>query len=99
MTGRLVDEDGKPRANVDLSVDERPVGARSMAVGAVDHRARRPFRIEHLVPGVAYAVDLKHEREDARIRLRDFVDHQEVDRKPGEVQDWGDVRAKRTALR
>ena len=55
------------------------------------------FRIEHLVPGVAYTVRiLKPDEAQGTQYAYDFADHQETNVKPGEVQDWGDVRAKTT---
>ena len=100
VTGRLVDEDGRPRPSVRLELrcqrqssgdtyyDEQPVSP-PLSTGP-DGR----FRIAGLVPGLPYTVTIV--RKGAR--RGDSPDEGKLHSsdtwtvKPGEVRDWGDVR-------
>ena len=99
VTGRLVDEDGRPRPNVRLELDYvyRTGGdTRSNEQHFSPPLLTGPdgrFRIAGLVPGLPYTVAvIKKGGEDGEL---DYEGNLHADRwtlKPGEVRDWGDVR-------
>ncbi len=98
VTGRLLDEDGKPRAGAELSVNYSVLFRGEPILCSLPEPLNTGpdgrFRIEHLVPGVGYAVVVKKNEKDVEDQP-DWPLHQ--DRwtvKPGEVQDWGDVRVR-----
>jgi hypothetical protein len=99
VTGRLVDEDGKPRPDVDLAVMQRYMTRGddngSERIGPVTTGPDGRFRITGLVPGLTYGVQVvrRGERDYSR-RVEGFLHKNEWKLKPGEVQDWGDVQAR-----
>ena len=88
VVGRVVDEDGKPRTDVEVfsTIRERPDPERGdlRVKPTVDAEGR--FRIEGLVPGVKYdALGHSPSKADGPIL-------QGVQVGPGEVKDLGDVK-------
>jgi hypothetical protein len=99
VTGRLVDEDGRPRPNVRLELDyeRRTAGdteseEQSFSPPLITGPDGR-FRIGGLVPGVAYtlAVIKKGAKADES-RYEGILPADRWTLKPGELQDWSDVR-------
>ena len=97
VTGRLVDDEGRPRLNVPFAVmqdlkttrEERFSG--QSATGP-DGR----FRIRGLVPGVYYNVDaIKDNATNYSERFLGSIGKSRWTVKPGENQDWGDVQVKK----
>ena len=95
VTGRLVDEEGRPRPNVRLDV--------SYSLGPSDAAEQRfspppltgpdgRFRIAGLVPGLRYTVAVIRKRADDEHRYEGTLHGEQWTLKPGEVRDWGDVR-------
>jgi RNA polymerase sigma factor (sigma-70 family) len=98
-TGRLVDEDGRPRPQIRLEVQYE-----CRTEGDTESREQRfspplltgpdgRFRIAGLVPGLSYTVAVI--RKGAKDDEHRYEGNLHADRwtlKPGEVQDWGDVR-------
>jgi hypothetical protein len=89
VTGRVVDDEGKPRPDVQIfsTIRERPDPGRGdlRDKPAVDARGR--FRIEGLVPGVRYDAHGSSAGGSASGTILDGV---RVG--PGEVKDLGDIR-------
>ncbi len=96
VTGRLLDEDGKPRANAGLSVNYSVLfRGEPILCSLPEPLSTGPdgrFRIEHLVPGVGYAVVVKKNEKDSSDQPEWPLHKDRWTVKPGEVQDWGDVR-------
>ncbi len=96
VTGRLVDEQGKPRPNIPIVVNQ--------AFGTIScHRfgVQPPtgpdgrFRISGLVPGVAYSFDaMELDNTTHQNRFLGWIGKPQQTFKAGETQDWGDVCAK-----
>ena len=96
VTGRLVDEAGRPRPNVRLDV--------SYSLGASQSEVQRfspplltgpdgRFRIRGLVPGLSYTVVvIKRGENDDELRYEGNLRTNTLTLKIGEVRDWGDVR-------
>jgi RNA polymerase sigma factor (sigma-70 family) len=98
VTGRLVDADGNPRAGfaIPCNVDPKPFGLRFLSAAfylrptvAGDGR----FRVEGLVPGVAYHIDAWEGRRIAAEIARGLT------LGPGEARDLGDIRAESTSTK
>jgi RNA polymerase sigma factor (sigma-70 family) len=99
VTSRLVDEDGKPRPEVDLAVMQqymsRGDGNGSERLGPVVTGPDGRFRIETLVPGLTYDINvIKRGERDYSRRTEGYLHKTSWKLKPGEVQDWGDVQAR-----
>ena len=95
VTGRLVDEEGRPRPNVRLDV--------SYSLGrshAAEQRFSSPplsgpdgrFRIAGLVPGLPYTVAVIRKGADYEHRYEGNLHGEQWTLKPGELSDWGNVR-------
>ena len=99
VSGRLVDEDGQPRPGVPLAVMYHLV-TRGRSVGSerFDPPSSGPdgrFRIRHLVPGVTYTLAaIKPEERNYSLRAEGYLNTPHWTLKPGEVQEWGDVRVR-----
>ena len=97
VTGRLVDDDRKPRAGAALAVYHHiQFRGQPMMCDRMEPITTGPdgrFRITHLVAGVPYTVQVinKNER-DPSMRNEGPLHAREWTIKPGEVQDWADVR-------
>jgi len=101
VTGRLVDEDGAPRPNVPFSLmQEITTRGDSMLMelfneglkGGPDGR----FRLEGLVSGVPYELDvIKKNEKNYSLRSEGYLHKSRWTVKPGETQNWGDVQVKR----
>jgi hypothetical protein len=93
LTGRVVDEDGRPRpgATLWLTGADRPPGDPLLDVGTHPRREfltskDGTFRIEGLVPGMKYSLALLQEERMSALA-------QEVEAGPGKTRNLGDVRA------
>ena len=99
VTGRLVDEDGKPRAGVRLAVNYR-ILSRGDSLGAerFEPMTTGPdgrFRVTQLIPGVTYSVEaIKPNETNYSLRAEGYLKATGWTVKPGEAQDWGDVQAR-----
>ena len=100
VTGRLVDEDGKPRPNMKLAINQRfTSGGSSTGTERWDAVKTGPdgrFRIKDLVPGLTYNVEVikqKYER-NYSLRAEGHLHKNQWSLKPGETIDWGDVQVK-----
>jgi hypothetical protein len=99
VTGRLIDEDGKPRPDVDLAVHQRFI-TRGFSNGTdrLPPMTTGPdgrFRITKLVPGLTYAIQvIKRGERNYSLRTEGYLHRMEWTLKPGEALDWGDVQAK-----
>jgi RNA polymerase sigma factor (sigma-70 family) len=99
VTGRLVDEDGRPRPNVRLELEYQ---RRTRGGTESDEQTFTPplvtgpdgrFRIRGIVPGVSYTVAvIRKGAKDYEQRYEGNVHGDLWTLKPGEVRDWGDVR-------
>jgi hypothetical protein len=98
VTGRLVDEDGRPRPGVPLAIDQRLVSpVPGMRVRGFEPLKTGPdgrFRVEKLVPGVPYALSVGSRERNLAYRYEGYLQQRQWTVKPGEVQDWGDVQAR-----
>jgi hypothetical protein len=97
VTGRLVDEDGKPRSDVDLAVNQRFMtrGGENGTerIGPVTTGPDGRFRIKNLVPGLTYNVEaVKRGERIYSFRAEGYLHKTYWKLEPGEVQDRGDVR-------
>ena len=97
ITGRLVDEEGRPRSNVELQLSHqlKSHGSSSSAdrsdpiFTAQDGR----FQIKNLVPGVQYNVSaIKKNEPNFSFRSEGYLYKNQWTIKPGETVDWGDVQ-------
>ncbi len=89
VVGRLIDDEGRPRGDVQLRIDGRSNVVEQFTTGA-DGR----FRIEELIAGVSYSVWIVEEREPNQPTLASgYLNRRQWTVKPGEVRDWGDVKA------
>ncbi len=99
VTGRLVDEDGKPRTGVHLAINYQIMN-RGDTMGGERHEPLNTgpdgrFRITHLVPGVSYSVEpIKPNEMNYSLRAEGYLKAPQWTVKPGENQDWGDAQAK-----
>jgi hypothetical protein len=97
VSGRLVDEGGRPRPGVGLAVVYH-LKTRGSTVGAerFEPLTSGPdgrFRIRNLVPGVSYAVEaIKKNEMNQSFRAEGYLQKTRWTVKPGETQDWGDVQ-------
>ena len=100
VTGRLVDEEGRPRPNVPFVVmqDLKTTRFERFSVQPPTGPDGR-FRISGLVPGVSYNVEtIRRAPRSPRTcaeRCQGSIGKPGWTVKPGETQDWGDVRVKR----
>ncbi len=89
VTGRLVDEDGRPRPNVRLEVEYRVSNSESAEQEFSPPVMTGPdgrFRIEGLIPGLSYTVAvLRRGERDERRRYEGNLYRDEWTLKPGEV--------------
>ncbi len=98
VTGRLVDEDGRPRPNVRLESALQPGRAeervqRAALLPAAPDRPRRPVPDRGTRPGAA--LHRRGHQEERGARRPDYEGNLHGEGwtlKPGEVRDWGDVR-------
>ena len=96
VTGRLIDEQGKPRPNIPIVVNQ------TFGTFSCDRFGVQPptgpdgrFRIRGLVPGVAYSVEaVELDNTTHQNRFLGWIGKPEQKFKTGETQDWGDVCAK-----
>jgi hypothetical protein len=97
-SGRLVDAQGRPRAGVTIQVDYilmsrgqlRPWSRFDSQKTGPDGR----FRIEHIVPGMSYSAEIVETDEaTGEPRFGGYLHRAEWTVKPGELQEWGDVKA------
>jgi RNA polymerase sigma factor (sigma-70 family) len=99
VNGRLVDEDGKPRAGVHLAINYH-IRTRGDSMGGERHGPLTTgpdggFRIKDLVPGVSYHVEpIKPNEMNFSLRAEGYLKATHWMVKPGETQDWGDVPVK-----
>ena len=99
IVGRLVDEDGRPRASVSLQLEyELKTKGETVGLDApADRLASGPdgrFRIDHIVAGVRCVVEVLNKNPTSyENTFEGYLKNSTL--KPGEVQDWGDVRARR----
>ena len=99
VVGRVVDEDGRPRASVPLHLEYElktkgeTVGLDAPTESLTTGRDGR-FRIDGIVPGVPCVVEVlnKNPTSDENT-FEGYLKNSTL--KPGEVQDWGDVRVRR----
>jgi RNA polymerase sigma factor (sigma-70 family) len=97
VTGRLVDEEGRPRPHVPFAVTQDLTSTRfeRFSVQAPTGPDGR-FRIGGLIPGVSYSVDaIKNNTTNYSDRFLGSIGKNRWTVKPGESQDWGDVQATR----
>jgi RNA polymerase sigma factor (sigma-70 family) len=93
VSGRLLDADGDPRTGftVNCNIDPKPFGGRFLSAfylrPTVDDRGR--FRVENLVPGVAYDLDAREGNRLTGVIARGLT------LQPGESRDLGEIRADR----
>ena len=95
VTGRLVDDDGRPRPNVRLHVSYSLSGSEEAEQPFTPLLQTGPdgrFRIAGLVPGLHYAVAVIRKGADYEHRYEGNLHGEGWTVKPGEVRDWGDVR-------
>ncbi len=96
VTGRLIDEQGKPRPNIPIVVNQAfgTISCNRFGVQPPTGLDGR-FRISGLVPGVAYSVSAAELDDTTRQnRFRGWIGKPQQKFKTGETQDWGDVCAK-----
>jgi protocatechuate 3,4-dioxygenase beta subunit len=95
LTGRLLDTDGKPIAGASIyapagkGVDGKTVDM--VRIGTVFTDANGRFRIDGLLPGVAYDLNFREFKPGGRARLGPVTGV--VGLKAGEERDLGDVKA------
>jgi hypothetical protein len=99
VTGRLVDDDGKPRPGVDLAVNQRYMSRGSETggerFGPVTTGRDGRFRITNLVPGLTYNIEaIKKGELNFSLRAEGYLHRNWWTIKPGEAIDWGDVQVK-----
>ncbi len=99
VTGRLVNEDGRPRPGVELRLHQsflsRGTGNGTLRFGPLTTGRDGRFRMENLVPGVSYTVEaIKKGEMNYSLRAEGYLHAYSWTIKPGEVLDWGDVQAK-----
>jgi hypothetical protein len=97
VTGRLVDEEGRPRPNVPFLVmqDLKTTRFERLSVQPPTGPDGR-FRINGLIPGVSYNVDaIKNNTTNYSERFLGSIGKGRWTVKPGEIQDWGDVQVKK----
>jgi hypothetical protein len=99
VTGRLVDEVGRPRADVNLSIMQLfHTRGDSSSMERFDPITTGPdgrFRITNLVPGFPYTLQVVKKNEtNYSLRAEGYLRKNQWTVKPGEVQDWGDVQVK-----
>jgi len=96
ITGRLVDEEGRPRPGVPLSVtqDLKTIRFESFSKARTTDDDGR-FHISGLVPRVLYTIDaVKNNERNYSLRAEGYLNATRWTVKPGETQDWGDVQVK-----
>ncbi|MGP0063332.1 MAG: sigma-70 family RNA polymerase sigma factor [Isosphaeraceae bacterium] len=99
VSGRLVDEDGRPRSGANLAIMQhfRTRGDWTSAE-RFDPIATGPdgrFRIKNLVARFPYTVEvIKKGEMNYSFRAEGYLKKNEWNIKPGETQDWGDVQVK-----
>jgi RNA polymerase sigma factor (sigma-70 family) len=95
VVGRLVDEEGRPRPNIELDLSYqikehgRSIGTDSQPLETgPDGR----FQIKNLVPGLSYSVRVMKKNEpNFTFRAEGYLHKAWWTVKSGETQDWGDV--------
>ncbi|MFI5456245.1 MAG: sigma-70 family RNA polymerase sigma factor [Isosphaerales bacterium] len=97
ITGRLVDEEGRPRPNVSFVVMQDLTTTRFERFS--DQTKTGPdgrFRIKGLVPGVSYDVEaINNNTTNYSDRFLGHIHKSRWTVKPGETHDWGDVQVKK----
>jgi hypothetical protein len=97
VAGRLVDEHGRPRPNVRLDVSYSLGNSETTEQDFSPPLLTGPdgrFRITGLVPGLSYTVAvIRKGAKDDEHRYEGTLHGEAWTVKPGEVRDWGDVRA------
>jgi hypothetical protein len=99
VTGRLVDEDGKPRPDVKLGIQQRfMTRGDENGTDRFDPVTTGPdgrFRIKNLVPGLTYNVEaIKPNESNYSLRAEGYLHKNHWTLKLGETLDWGDVQVK-----
>jgi RNA polymerase sigma factor (sigma-70 family) len=97
VTGRLVDEEGRPRPNVPFVVmqDLKTTRFERLSVQPPTGPDGR-FRISGLIPGVSYNVDaIKNNTTNYSERFLGSIGKGRWTIMPGETQNWGDVQVKK----
>ncbi len=99
VTGRLIDEDGKPRRDVNLAVRQsfmsRGSGNGCERLDGLTTGPDGRFRIKHLVPGLSYNIEVVKKNEpNGSLRAEGYLHKHSWTIKPGESLDWGDVQAR-----
>ena len=97
ITGRLVDEEGRPRSNVELELShELKSHGNSSSAGRSDPiftEKHGRFRIKNLVPGVEYNVSAINKNEpNFSFRAVGYLHKNFWTVRPGETVDSGDVQ-------
>jgi RNA polymerase sigma factor (sigma-70 family) len=98
VTGRLVDEKGRPRPNVPVVVHQhlQTVNCQRYGIQPPTGPDGR-FRISGLVPGVSYSADAIEINKTTQVnRFLGWIGKPEWTVRPGEAQDWGDVQARQS---
>jgi len=94
ITGRLVDEEGRPRPSVSFVVMQDLKTIRFERFS--DQTKTGPdgrFRIKGLVPGVSYTAEaIKNNTTNYSDRFLGHIQKSRWTVRPGEIQDWGDVQ-------
>jgi hypothetical protein len=96
VTGRLIDEQGKPRPNIAIVVNQSfgTISRHRFGVQPPTGPDGR-FRIRGLVPGVAYSIDaVERDKTTHENRFLGWIGKPQRTFKTSETQDWGDVCAK-----
>ena len=102
VTGRLVDQDGRPRPGVPLSLMYERRDSRTgdcwievnQRQGATDRDGR--FSIDSLVAGLRYQLEaIKPNERNYSLRGEGYLHRPEWSLSPGETQDWGDIQVKK----
>jgi hypothetical protein len=99
VTGRLVDEEGRPRPNVPFVVmqDLKTTRFERFSVQPPTDTDGR-FRIRGLIPSVFYNVNaIKNNSPNYSDRFLGSIGKRRWTVKPGESQDWGDVQVNKFA--
>ena len=99
ISGRLVDDDGRPRPDVNLSLLQQfQRRGSSVSWERFDPAFTGPdgrFQIRNLVPELPYNLQvIKKGEMNYSLRAEGYLHKSDWTVKPGEIQDWGDVQVK-----
>jgi beta-lactamase regulating signal transducer with metallopeptidase domain len=96
VTGRIVDENGKPLADAgnilpDTAIQVKADGSDSCEEGGSKTDAEGRFRVERIIPGLSYSAEIYHKSRLLGTAFEKLV------LRAGEIRDLGDIRAKPAA--